>query len=365
MRTYVRVDLTRIAANYQAVAAACGPNSEVLAVVKDDAYGHGAVAVAHALAAQGCGRFAVASLEEASELRGAGICGEIVALGGLFPGQEAEAAELEITPAIHTLEGLRRWSRLGLSRQAPVPCHLKFDTGMTRLGLPANADATLEMLRANPGVEVRGMATHLAAAEDFAGEQTQRQLARFVALRNELAAGGVHPPYVHYGNSAAVAYGDLSQGNLVRCGLALYGYVNPSPSGAPSRLNLAPALEWRTRILAVREVAAGARLGYGGDFEAPERMKIAALSVGYGDGYPRALSNRGQVVIGGLRRPVVGKVSMDITLADVSSGPAVSEDEEAVLIGDEVTAAELAELCETIPYEILSRISPRAERRYR
>ncbi|MDA1236415.1 MAG: alanine racemase [Acidobacteria bacterium] len=364
MRNYVRVDLGRIAANYRAIQAACPERSEVLAVVKDDAYGHGAIPVAHALAAQGCRRFAVASLEEAAALREAGICVEIVALGGFFAGQEREAAELEITPAIHTAEALERWSKQGVELGRKLPCHLKFDTGMTRLGLPADAAATLELLAQNTGLEVRGIATHLASSEDFHGAHSSEQLQRFFDLRDSLAASGLQPPFVHYGNSAAVAYGDLSQGNLVRCGLALYGYVNPAPGGEPSRLDLQPALEWRCNILAVREVPAGARLGYGGGFVAPTTMRIAALSVGYGDGYSRALSDKGMVVVQGRKRPVVGKVSMDITLIDATSNPAVSSADEAILIGDGVTAAELALLCDTIPYEILSRISPRAERRY-
>ena len=364
MRNYVRVDLERIAANYRAIQAACPLGSEVLAVVKDDAYGHGAVPVAHALAAQGCGRFAVASLEEAAALREAGIRGEIVALGGFFAGQERDAAQLDISPAIHTAEALERWSKQGADLGRKLPCHLKFDTGMTRLGLPADAAATLELLARNGGVEVRGLATQLASSEDFYGVHSSEQLRSFFHLRDSLAAGGLQPPFLHYGNSAAVAYGDLSQGNLVRCGLALYGYVNPSPGGKPSRLNLRPALEWRCNILAVREVPAGARLGYGGGFVAPAAMRIAALSVGYGDGYPRALSDKGIVVVQGCKRPVVGKISMDITLIDVTSQPTVSSADEAILIGDDVSAAELARLCDTIPYEILSRSSPRAERRY-
>ena len=364
MRNYVRVDLGRIAANYRAIQAACPEGSEVLAVIKDDAYGHGAVPVAHALAAQGCRRFAVASLEEAAALREAGICGEIVALGGFFAGQERDAAELEITPAVHTAEALLRWSKQGADLGRKLPCHLKFDSGMTRLGLPADAAATLDLLAQNTGVEVRGLATHLASSEDFYGEHSREQLERFFALRQQLAAGGLQPPFTHYANSAAVAYGDLSRGNLVRCGLALYGYVNPAPGGEPSRLDLQPALEWRSNVLAVREVPAGARLGYGGGFTAPAPMRIAALSAGYGDGYPRALSGKGIAVVQGCRRPVVGKISMDITLIDVTSAPAVSLMDEAILIGDDVSAAELAGLCDTIPYEILSRISPRAERRY-
>ena len=364
MRNYVRVDLGRIAANYRAIQAACPERSEVLAVIKDDAYGHGAIPVAHALAAQGCRRFAVASLEEAASLREAGLCGEIIALGGFFAGQERDAAELEITPAVHTAEALERWSKQGADLGRKLPCHLKFDTGMTRLGLPANVAATLELLAQNTGVEVRGLATQLASSEDFYGAHSSEQLHRFLELRDQLAANGLRPPFVHYGNSAAVAYGDLSHGNLVRCGLALYGYVNPAPGGEPSRLDLQPALEWRSKILAVREVPGGSRLGYGGGFTAPAAMRIAALSAGYGDGYPRALSGKGIVVVQGCRRPVVGKISMDITLIDVTSEPAVSSMDEAILIGDDVSAAELARLCDTIPYEILSRISSRAERRY-
>ncbi len=364
MRTYVRVDLERIIANYRAIQAACPVATEVLAVIKDDAYGHGAIPVARALSAAGCSRFAVGCLEEAEALRAAGIRGEIVALGGLFPGQEQQAAELEVAPALYTAEALRRWSRHGVAINRELPCHLKFDTGMTRLGLAADAEATLQLLAKNPGVKVRGLATHLASAEDFFGVHSQDQLERFFELVRRLAAGGIRPKFIHYGNSAAVAYGDLSKGNLVRCSLALYGYVNLSPNDHLSRLQLVPALEWRSHILAVREVEMGARLGYGGAFTAPTAMKVAALSVGYGDGYPRALSNKGQVVIGGVRRPVVGKVSMDITLVDVTESPGVSVEDEAILVGDEVTASELARLCDTIPYEILSRISPRAKRRY-
>lgn len=364
MRTYVSVDLERIVVNFRAIQSACPAGTEVLAVIKDDAYGHGAIPVAHALSAVGACRFAVASLEEAEALRAAGVCGEIVALGGFFEGQEAQAAELDIVPAIHTADALRRWSEQAVALTRTLPCHLKFDTGMTRLGLPSDVGATLLLLSTNPGVEVRGVATHLASAEDFYGEHCKGQLDRFFELVDGLASGGVHPEFIHYGNSATVAYGDLGKGNLVRCGLALYGYVNPSPNGASSRLQLQPALEWRCRILSIRDVDAGARLGYGGEFTAPRAMKIAALSVGYGDGYPRALSNKGLVVIEGVKCAVVGKVSMDITLADITALPDATEASEAVLLGDDMTASDSAALCDTIPYELLSRISPRAERRY-
>jgi len=212
---------------------------------------------------------------------------------------------------------------------------------------------------------VEGIATHLAAAENFADSLADRQIARFTNLVRELAVQGIRPRFRHYANSAAIAYRGTGQTNMVRPGLALYGYVN-RPAGTPerSKFELEPVLEWKAKIVAIRDVAPGAVLGYDATFRAERAMRIGVVSVGYGDGLDRRMSNGGMVKIGMPECPIVGLISMDVTLVDLTNAPDAAPGDDVTLIGNGRGADRMADRCGTIPYEILCRISKRVPRVY-
>lgn len=370
MRTHVRVHLSRIAQNYHNLRSACAPGAEVLAIVKANAYGHGAVEVVRALEVAGCARFAVACLAEGVELRSAGIQSEIVVLEGFLPGEEDELVRQRLTPVLHARYQVERWTDLGKGAQdVPLPCHLKVNTGMNRLGVSlGDAAALAGELQEAPGVELQGVATHLASAEDFEDPAATQQIERFQQLLSELDRAGLpRLRWTHFANSAGLAYrqagGALRQFNLTRTGLALYGWLPPVVGAHPrSEVEVEPALEWRARVLSVQRIRPGDRVGYGGDYTAHRPTTIAAIGAGYGDGYRRDLSNRARIRLHGRDCPVVGRVSMDLTTVDVSDCIEAAPGDEAILLGDGVTAHELADHCGTIAYEILCGIAARVPR---
>jgi alanine racemase len=365
MRTYARIDRRILQQNYESIQRAVGPDVAILAVVKGDAYGHGAVEVARALGASGASRFAVACLTEGMRLREAGIAGDIVVLGGAEPGKEPCFRAHGLTPVVHTLEQLRAWEKEAAQSGTPLGCHLEIDTGMNRLGLPDDAGALFEWIKAAPHVAILGLATHLASAEDFKNGQAEQQQQRFLAVAGGLRQRGVRCGRLHLANSAAIAYRPDWVADMVRPGLALYGYLSPADgSGPASLIEVRPALEWNARILALREVAQGARLGYQGAYGAKGPMRVAVVSVGYGDGLNRRMSNRGVVLLRGERRPIVGLLSMDVTLVDVTGIEALETGEEVTLIGPGLDAWEMARQCETIAYETLCGIASRVPRIY-
>jgi alanine racemase len=366
VRTHVRVDLARLVSNYRSILGACA-GVEIMAVVKADAYGHGAVQVARTLARAGCKHFGVATLEEGLELRQSGVAGEIVLLSGLLPGEADAAAQADLTPAIHNSELLGLWRECASRRCTKLPCHLHVDSGMNRLGFtPASLAETIAAGRAFDALDLRGLSTHLASAEDFDDPATEQQLARFADAARALAAAGIQPPLIHFANTAGAAYRPLAGSTMIRAGLGLYGYVpERSGQGPAARFDVAPALEWRAAVLAVRDVAAGERLGYNGIFKAASPLRVATLGAGYGDGLRRDLSDKGAALLDGVRCRIVGRVSMDLTLIDVSAHPNVELGDDAVLLSAELDAAELAACCRTIPYEILCGISTRVARLYR
>ena len=365
MRTFVRVNLSRIVANYHRLRAACPPGGEVLAIVKANAYGHGALDTVNALESAGCSRFAVACLSEGAELRVAGIRGEIVVLDGFLPGEERDFVARQLTPVLHASHQVASWIEQGRHNSGDaLRCHLKVNTGLNRLGVSmSEAPALAAALAAAPGVSLEGVATHLASAEDFEDPAADEQLERFRQLLAELDRLGLsRPRWIHFANSAGLAFRP-PLGNLARCGLALYGWLPKTAGDCPTpRVEVLPALEWRARVMAVNALGRGARIGYGGAFTVEAPMRVAALAVGYGDGYRRELSRGGRVRLHGRDCPVVGRVSMDITMIDVSACERVAPGDEAIVLGDGVTAHELADLCGTIAYEILCGIAARVPR---
>lgn len=362
MRTFVRVDSARLVSNYRNILAAHPEGTEILAVVKADGYGHGAVRAVRALESAGCRRFAVATLAEAAELRGAGVGSEILLLGGPFPGEEDEAAALGLVAVLPDEERLAAWREAARRAGRALGWHLEVDTGMRRLGMRfGSADELARTLTSAPELRLEGVATHLAAAEDFDDETATGQLRRFRNLIEEVRRLGVDPGIVHASNSAAAAFRTPRTPCLIRPGLALYGYLNRTRGAAPpAAVAVRPALEWRATVLSTAEVAPGDRIGYSGTYRVERPTRVAVLGVGYADGYRRELSNRGEVLLGGKRRPVLGRVSMDLTT--VEADESVRAGDEAILLAEGLDAREIADWCGTIPYEVLAGISARVPR---
>ncbi len=362
VRSWAEISLEQIAANYRQIRAAVGTEIETLAVVKANAYGHGAVEVSRRLVVEGAKWLAVASLEEGRELRTAGIQSpRILVMSGFPICGPAELMDYNLTPVVHSLEDLRLLSGKRLSY------HLKVDSGMGRLGTRANAAEILKAVRQAEPAELEGLMTHLASASDYTSSQTGDQLANFEKLRGEL---GISPRYIHIASSNPVAYGHKAAwGNLVRAGLALYGYCSPVRGNAPPKiLDVKPALTWKARILAVKDVPAGTLIGYGGLYRTPGPARIALVTAGYADGVPHQLSNRGKCIAGGKIVPIRGAVSMDVTTIEITDCPPLKPGDTATLIGGEggetLDAQDMAQTAGEISYSILCGISARVKRIY-
>jgi len=360
---WAEVDLDRLEANARRVVAEA--RRDVLAVVKSSAYGHGAVPTARAFAAGGVKRFGVFLVDEALELRDGGLGEPILVMGPFLPERIGEAIAAGATLAAYSAEALDALDAEGARRGTRLPFHLKLDTGMSRLGVPAaEVGAFLERLASRDHVELDGIFTHLACADDPESPMTGEQIASFGVALEAVRAAGYAPRIVHLPNSAAVLR-DLDVAcDAVRPGLALYGY-SPQPDAIPVE-GIAPALAFRTYVAQVKRVPVGTTVGYGATWTAARPSVIASLPVGYEEGYRRELGNRAEVLIGGRRAPVVGRVSMDLTTVDVTDLPEVSVGDVATLLGesgsDRVDAWELARHADTVAWDILCGISARIPR---
>ncbi|HZT31587.1 MAG TPA: alanine racemase [Bryobacteraceae bacterium] len=369
-RSYALISQEQIALNYRSVRAAVGPGVEVLGVVKADAYGHGALEVARVLVAEGARWLAVSSVEEGVNLRTAGINTRILVMAGFLRYEGPAVAEYGLTPAVHSLEDIAAVDELARQSGKPLAYHLKIDSGMGRLGTRAEAAEILAALDRTRHARFEGLMTHFASAADYTSQQTGEQIARFEAIRRELVSAGLRIPYVHMASTNAVGYGRREAWqNLVRAGHALYGYVSPARGEAPPRiLEVRPALTWKAKILAVKDLPEGALVGYGGSFRAPRPMRIAVLGAGYADGVFHRLSNRGKVIAAGKLTSILGTVSMDLTTVDISHTTALGPGNEVTLLGREgevsLDAQQIAKVAGTISYNILCGISGRVKRVY-
>jgi alanine racemase len=365
-RCYVEISRSAIAANYQAVREAVAPGSGVIAVVKADAYGHGAVHVSRLLCREGAEWLAVSSVDEGIALRRAAIDCRILVMAGVMPWECGALGEYSLTPVVHSLEELRTLD----AHCSGVAVHLKIDTGMNRLGTRAAAEQIAAAAVAAPNIRIEGLMSHFASAADFTSAQTEEQIRAFQEMRAALAALGVAPPLLHFSSTNAVAYPRRDAWfSLVRTGHAIYGYVSPPRGTGPHPvLRVRPALSWRARIVLIKEVPAGARIGYGGAFVAPGPMRIAVLSAGYADGVPHRLSNRGKVIAGGKFAPILGPVSMDLTTIDISGSSQLGPGDPVTLLGREgdisLDAQQIARTAGTISYNVLCGISARVKRFY-
>ncbi len=346
--------------------------AQVMAIVKANAYGHGAIPVARAALRGGAHWLGVVSVGEALELRAANITAPILVTGATPPEWTPAAVANEVTLTVFTLDLARALSDAARALNRRARLHLKVDTGMSRLGVaPEQAVALARALRALPNIEIEGVYTHLAAADmpsaDGWGDAfTRQQIATFDEVVNALATAGITPRYRHCANSPATLRFPEARFNLIRSGILICG-LDPDPL-VPRPARFLPALAFKARVAHVRTVAAGAYLGYGGVYRAPRAQRIAIVGVGYADGYRRALVNKGQVLLHGTRAPIVGRVCMDQCFVDVTEIPNVQVGDEVVLIGKqgaaEIRAEELAEWMGTNNYEVVTTLGARVERRY-
>lgn len=368
--TWAEVDLDALAWNFRAVRARVGPGVKVMGVVKADAYGHGAAECARRLEAEGADWFGVATPEEALALRRAGVTRPVLSFGGFWEGQAAACVAEGIVPVVYRLDMAAGLDAAASAAGVVADVHVKIDTGMGRLGVRYDEAAEFaEALRAFRNIRVDGLMTHFAAADEPRRDCfTAEQLGRFRKGVAAFRARGFDPTYEHTANSAATFAHPEARGNLVRPGGVLYGLwrdVLPQLAEAPG---LRPVMSLRSHVTLLKQVHAGETLGYGCTYEAAREMTVATVPLGYADGYVRALSNRGRVIIRGEYAPVVGRVSMDLTLVDVTEIKGVRVGERVTLLGADgpllLPAEDLARTAGTLSYEITCGLSARVPRRH-
>lgn len=369
-RCWVEISRSQIASNYQAVRAAAGLDIETVGVVKADAYGHGMLEVARILKGVGARWLAVSSVEEGIALRTGGIDLRVLVMAGVLPSEREAVVEHELTPAVHSLAELPELEAVAARSGRQFAFHLKIDSGMGRMGTRATPDDIAEAVRALQHARFEGLMTHFASAADFESKQTETQIEYFDSVAACLSSHGLLPRYLHLSSTNAIAYPrEGAMRGMVRPGHAIYGYVSPARGNAPGcRLQVKPALSWKTRILTVKDVPQGALIGYGGSYRAAHPMRIAVLAAGYADGIPHRLSNRGKVIAAGKLTPMLGTVSMDLTTIDVTHAPHLQPGDTVTLLGREgaasLDAQQIAKTAGTISYNVLCGISARVKRYY-
>ncbi len=361
--TYATIDLDRFAHNIDVIARLLPDRARLVAVLKADGYGHGAVELARRLKPDRVAMIAVSLLEEAIELRRASIKLPVLVLGPISPEQISIALDHDVTIGVIGPEELE--SVCAVARVRDVSIHLKLDSGMGRMGvIESELPRVIEMIRATPRLRVEGIYTHFANADDASDSFTEQQIAKYDRMLAVLRAHGIDAPCHHLANSPATLRGLVRPGDFARVGIALYGPQRiDSAAGA-----IEPVLRWRTEIMRLKELPAGHAIGYGTTFRTSRLSRIATLPVGYADGYDRLLSNNAEVLVRGKRAPVVGRVSMDLVTIDVTDIDGAAAGDEVILIGeqgnDSITAEELALKSQTIAYEVFCRISTRVPRLY-
>lgn len=364
-KTRVIISVKALEKNFKLAQALAGPKNLVLGVVKADAYGHGAVVCAKVLEKAGAKYLGVATVEEAIELRKAKMKSPILVFDGLVTGNLEVFFDYQLTPVIHHVTELEKLAAF-LKKTRSLSVHLKVDTGMGRLGLFESEMKTwVPLLQENKNIKVEGVMTHLAKADTHPAS-TKKQTSLFFKIKNELEKSIKKSiPFFHYANSAALLDRLGQEGNIVRPGIMLYGAY---PHVRQKKNKLVPVMTWEASIISLKKFPKGSELSYGGTFKTKQESLIATLSVGYADGLPRLLSNKGFVLVNGKRCPIVGRVCMDLTLVDVTSVPGVKIGAPVVLIGkqgkQEIRAEEMADWAQTISYEIFCGVSKRVPRFY-
>ncbi len=362
---WAEIDLGAIAANVAQLRSRLSPGTRLAAVVKANAYGHGAVEVARAALGAGAQWLCVATVREAIQLREAGIDAPVLNMGPTRGSDAGIAASSNVSCCVYDREGVELLAAAAAAQGRTVSLHLKLDTGMSRLGAPPGEGLELaRLIDRTPGLSLEAVWTHLAEADDPSSARTAEQVARFLAEVDGLRRAGIEPAMLHCANSAAALLNPAAQMDMVRCGLPVYGYL--STQVPVDAISLRPVMTWKSRVVAVRRLAAGDRVGYGGASTASRPTLAATIALGYADGYPRRLSNRGRMLLGGRHVPVVGRVSMDFTTLDVTDIDPPSLGDEVVVLGAQagafIGADELAASLETISWEVLTTVGPRVTR---
>jgi alanine racemase len=367
--TRAEINLANLRHNLRVVQRAT--KSPVWSVLKADGYGHGAKAVARTLERAGAAGICVALLEEAIELREAGIKRPILVMGGYYGGAWGDLLRHDLTPVVYDPAQIDALAdEVRFSGSEPVRVHLKIDTGMARLGVtPREVGGILTALSRRPEVVLEGLMTHFACADSGETDSVEHQLRIFESVTEDLRSMGLSPPIRHAANSAALFQCRASHLDAVRPGLALFG-IQPRIGMAQ---DLRPVMRMHTEVVALRDLEPGDSAGYGATWTARRASRIATVPLGYADGLSRALSNKGHLLVRGRRAPIVGSVSMDLTMIDVTDIPGVDLRDEVVAIGsqrgvlgtDEITVEEVASLLGTIPWEVLTNVSRRVPRFYR
>lgn len=366
--TWAEINLDALAANFQLVSNRVGPDVNVMAVVKANAYGHGAVECAHRLEREGTNWFGVALPEEGIELRNAGIAGSILCLAGFWEGQAELCLQHALVPVVYRVDMLEAIDRAARDRGVIADVHLKIDTGMGRLGVRFDEVAEfVPQLKTFKNIRVDGLMTHFAAADEPSCETlTQDQIDRFQNAVSAFRQLDFRPTFVHLANSAGIFAEPESWGNMVRPGGVLYGVWRDILDPAHRGENFRPVMSLHSRISLLKWVPEGETVGYGCTFEASRKTLVATIPIGYDDGYPRGLSNRSHALIRGVFATIIGRISMDLTLIDVTNVPDVTLNDEVILMGESggqsVSAEYLAKTAGTLSYEVTCGIGSRVPR---
>jgi alanine racemase len=360
------IDRAALGANYRALRRLAN-GAELMVIVKADAYGHGAIEVARALAAEGCRHFGVATVEEARELREAFVHARIYVMGGFFPDQAGDLVALGLTPFVFDLGSIAALDRAACALAENFKIHLKIDSGASRLGIrPEELDAAIAELKRARRLELEGVCTLLANAGNPSSPANAQQLEVFAAALARLRSAGLNARVVHVANSAAAVLRRDSHFNMIRTGLAIYGL--PPVAAVSDLVELRAVMTFKTRVLQLKRVPAGAGVSYGHTFVTTRPSVIGVLPVGYADGYRRGLQHGGEVLVRGTRAPVVGAVCMDLTMVDLTEVAGACAGDEVILWGGSgaatISVNDVARLVQTISYEMLCTVGKRVPRVY-
>jgi len=385
---WVEIDTKRLEANFQFLNTLAAPHAELLAIVKANAYGHGLSLCAAAAVRGGARWLGVTSVEEGVSARAACPDAHVLVIGGVFPGQGVDVLQNRLTAVVWEpgqLDELEAAAHATGAKPNSIPVHLEIDTGMSRQGVDVEGlDLALTRFRPGSPLKLEGVMTHLFAADEADGRVTETQLTRLDKVLGEIGTAGLLPEWLNVGNSAALVAGqaetiaDLASRHglkaMLRPGFALYGltpdfdpdFQHVPPTVAAARASLQPVLSWKTRVVSMRTVPAGAVVGYNGTFVATESMRLALIAVGYADGLDRHLGNRFSLLVRGQRAPLAGRISMDQAVLDVTEIPDVDVGDEVVILGSQgdqtITAFDHAKATDTIPWEVFTRIGRRVQR---
>lgn len=369
-RVCAYVDLDAIQWNLRQIHKGTLEHTKIIAVIKANGYGHGAIPIARKTEKlEFLWGFAVATAEEAYALQDAGIRKPILILGYTFEEDYEEICSRKLIVPVFTYEMAKKMSETAQRQKSVQEVHLVVDTGMTRIGFRDDERAVRECVEISklPGITITGMFTHFARADEFDSRPAESQLERYQVFADKLEAAGIPLCWRHCSNSAGIMNLPSANLDIVRAGIILYGLL-PSQEVYRDRISLRPALTLKSHVVFVKDVEPGTPVSYGGTFVAPRKMRIATIPVGYGDGYPRSLSNKGYVLIHGKQAPIVGRVCMDQFMVDVTCIPGVQVEDVVTLIGkdgeENITVEELGELSGRFNYEFVCNLTPRVPRIY-